>query len=503
LLQSASAGSRRTPTAILSSERQSEQSDLARIGRAFLRRIWLILLCVVVATGAAALLTVVAQKEYVGTAALLSRASTDVEPQRVVDTNLQLLSLPAVAERTANVVPGITREEVSEAIETKQQGESDIILVTATAFDPVRAAELANAFARQFVAFRGGPSKEENLQTGRPELVDRATPDDTAVSPQPVKNIVFGVLIGLILGMGLALLAEQFDRRLKRREDLTEATGLPLLASIPKREAFAAEHLGREPLSQAELEPFRMLRANLRYFRNRHDVKSVLVTSAQPGEGKTLVSLGLALAAATSGERVLLLEADMRDPVLSRILTLPTGTGLSEVLSLVNGGSLRDAVISVKAADVAEAVGDRSIDVIQGGAIPPNPTELAESQGMKDLIAEAEDAYDFVVVDTPPVLTVSDAIPLISSTSGVLAVSGIGVSTGNSAADMVAQLERLGGPILGLIANFSELPDPSLQAYGYGRPAELDMPSALPHSGRSEPGSADEPRQRQSAERES
>jgi capsular exopolysaccharide synthesis family protein len=455
----------------LSTERQPEQSDLARIGTALVRRIWIIVICVVVATGAAALLTALAQKEYVGTAALLSRASAQVEPQRVVDTNLQLLSLPAVAERTAELVPGMTREEVAEAIETKQQGESDIIQISAKASDPKRAAELANVFARQFIAFSGGAAEEESLQTGRPELVDEATPDETPVSPKPVKNIVFGAAIGLILGIGLALLFEQFDRRLKRREDLAEATGLPLLASIPKREAFDRRHLGREPLSQVELEPFRLLRANLRYFRDRQDVRSVLVTSAEPGEGKTLVSLGLALAAVTTGERVLLLEADMRDPSISEILTLPPSVGLSELLSREDGGSLQDAAIKVK----AEAVGDWSIDVVQAGAIPPNPTELVESQKMKDLLAEAEGAYDFVVIDTPPVLVVSDAMPLISVVSGVLAVSGLGVSTRNSAADLTEQLEHLNARVLGLVANFAEQSGRAYQGYGYGRPPDLDL----------------------------
>ncbi|HEU4707554.1 MAG TPA: polysaccharide biosynthesis tyrosine autokinase [Solirubrobacterales bacterium] len=466
----------------MSIERQPEQSDLSRIGRSLLRRAWVIVACLVVATAAAVLMTVLAQKEYEGTAALLSRAPGAEEPQRVVDTNLQLLSLPAVAERTAKVVPDMTREEVAEAVETKQQGESDVILVTATASDPDRAAELANTFARQFIAFSHG--KEENQQTGRTELVDRATPDGTPVSPKPVKNVVFGVLVGLILGIALALLVEQFDRRLKRREDLTEVTGLPLLISIPRREALDERHLGEEPLPSAELEPFRMVRAQLRYFQGRRGLDSVVVTSAQPGEGKTVVSLGLALAAATSGERVLLIEADMRKPVLGRILDLHSTAGLSELLSGDGEASLQDVVTSVETAAITQDVGGRTFDVLPAGAVPPNPTELAASEKMSGLLREATGSYDFVVVDTPPVLTVSDALPLIAATGGVLPVSGIGVSTRNSAADLVSMLEGTGATLVGLIANFSEAPDPARQAYGYGRPPELDFLHTLRGSAR-------------------
>jgi capsular exopolysaccharide synthesis family protein len=292
-----------------------------------------------------------------------------------------------------------------------------------------------------------------------------------------LRNLVFGAVVGILLGLGLALLLEQLDRRVKRQDDLAEATDLAVLASIPKRRAFDAEHLGHGSLSPAEAEVFRLLRANLRYFKVQQDVKSVLVTSADPGEGKTLVSLGLALAGVTSGERVLLIEADLRDPGLSRVLRLPSQGGLAALLT-GDRDALADAVTEVPAGDLAEGVGSATLDVLHAGAIPPNPTELVESQRMKDVVAEAEERYDFVVIDTPPVLVVSDAMPLISIVSGVLAVSGLGVSTRASAADLAEQLERIGAPTLGLVANFAEHTGRSYEGYGYGRPPQELMRSA-------------------------
>ena len=110
---------------------------------------------------------------------------------------------------------------------------------------------------------------------------------------------------------------------------------------------------------------------------------------------------------------------------------------------------------------------------LPAGAIPPNPTELVESQRMKDVIGLAGQQYDFVVIDTPPVLIVSDAIPLLSAVNGVLAVSGLGISTRRSAADLAELLERSAAPTLGVIANFAEHTGRSYEGYGYGRPPDI------------------------------
>jgi capsular exopolysaccharide synthesis family protein len=455
-------------------QRETDESDLSLLAQTIRRRLWVVVVCVVLATVAAIGLTVTAEKEYSATAALLLRSSAAVDPQRAVDTNLQLLSLPQVAERAAEELSGMSGEEVSAAVETKQQGESDIIEVTAVSSDAQKAADIANGFAAAFVSFRGEGNRE-GQQTGRVELVERATPDDNPISPKPLRNIVFGLAIGLVLGIALALLLEQLDRRVKREEDLTEATGLPKLAVIPKRKSFDRQHLGHAALSPAETEVFRMLRANLRYFNAQKQIKSVLVTSAEAGEGKSLVSLGLALAAVTSGERVLLLEADLRDPGLSKVLGLDAVGGLSGLLSGDAAGALEDAVTTVPAEKLADAVGAMTLDVIPAGAIPPNPTELVESERMKELIGKAEEKYDFVIIDTPPVLVVADAIPLIFDVSGVLVVSGLGVSTRNSAADLAEQLERLKAPTLGLVANFAEHTGRSYEGYGYGRAPDADL----------------------------
>jgi capsular exopolysaccharide synthesis family protein len=456
----------------LPAERHTEESELSLIAQTIRRRIWVVAVCLGVAIVGSIIFTLQAEKQYSATSALLLRPSAAVEPQRTVETNLQLITLPAIATATADQV-GLSGEEVTAAIEASQQGESDIIKIKATTDDPDLAADIANTFAAQFIAFREGASRGK-LQTSKVEIVERARPEDTAVSPNPVRNVVFGALIGLVLGIGLALLLEQLDRRVKRQDDLPEVTGLPLITTVPKRKSFEADHLGDGSVSPAEAEIFLMLRANLRYFNVRKDIRSVLVTSAQPGEGKSLISLGLALGAAMSGERALLIEADMRDPSLGGKLGARSAKGLSWALTEPEG-KLADAITSIEAKTIAETAGEAKLDFLPAGAIPPNPTELVESKRMRELLSEAEGTYDFVVVDTPPILVVADAIPLVSAVSGVVAVSGLGVSTRTAATDLAEQLERMEAATLGLVANFATNTGRSYEGYGYGRPPEAGL----------------------------
>ncbi|HVX33026.1 MAG TPA: polysaccharide biosynthesis tyrosine autokinase [Solirubrobacterales bacterium] len=447
---------------------KSEESDFSAFARTLRRRWWVVLLCIVVATAAAVGITLHAEKKYAATTSLLLRVNPEVEPQRVVDTNLQLLSLPNVASRTAERLPDVSQAEIEEAISSEQQGESDIIKVRAETSDPDTAAEIANAYATEFIAMRR-TTPHQGPQTGAVQTVEQATPNSSPVSPKPTRNVAFGVVIGLVLGIGLALLLEQLDRRVKSQDDIADTMGIPLLATVAKRKAFDRKHLGNGEMSPEDLEAFRMLRANLRYFDSSRDVKSVLVTSAEPGEGKTLISLGLALAAAAAGERVLLLEADLRDPGLSRVLKLPQVAGLSRTLT-EGGQAVADATTAISAGELTKAAGEATFDVAPAGAVPANPPALLESQAMREFIAEAEKAYDFIVIDTPPLLAVADAIPLISIVSGVLVVSGLGVSTRSSAGDLVEQLYRLNASILGLVVNFAQ---GGQRSYGYGRPAEI------------------------------
>jgi Mrp family chromosome partitioning ATPase len=230
-----------------------------------------------------------------------------------------------------------------------------------------------------------------------------------------------------------------------------------------------------------------MLRANIRYFNVDREIRSVLLTSAAPKDGKSTVALCLAMAAAETGSRCLLIEADLRAPTLGTLLGIPAETGLASLLSdpreqLSNVGWRVPVTPSTNgtAAPATDGSGS-SLDVIFAGRPTPNPTEMLESQRMRQVLEQAEREYSLVVVDAPPVTSVSDAIPLIRQVDGVIVVSRLGTNTRAAAERLSDQLRNLDAPTLGVVANFSTERDRHYYGYPYGHgvPAESRKGRAL------------------------
>jgi succinoglycan biosynthesis transport protein ExoP len=366
-----------------------------------LRRRWLLVVFTALAVPLAALGFSLSQtEEYTAESSLLFRDagvdqqlfgsaffSESSDPEREAATNIRLVSLDGVANRTAAALPALrlSGSEVSGKIDVSEEGDSDIATIAATDEDPAVASRLANTFAREFIEFRRQadrstiqraqrlvqaqldrlpPEETESseaaqlrqreqelrilasLQTGDVELVQRAKPPSSPSSPKTQRNVALGLVLGLLLGIAVALLREQLDRRLRNPEEAQRAYDLPLLAVIPKTGTMVGNQafsLHRVP--SASTEAFRMLRANLRFFNVDQTVGSVLVTSAAPREGKTTVSWNLALAEAQSGKSVLLIEADLRHPTLAQSYAVESDGALT--LLLAGDQSLDKAITPV------------------------------------------------------------------------------------------------------------------------------------------------------------
>jgi capsular exopolysaccharide synthesis family protein len=219
---------------------------------------------------------------------------------------------------------------------------------------------------------------------------------------------------------------------------------------------------------------FGMLRAQLRYFDVDREIRRVIVTSADAGDGKTLVALNLARAAVRADDRrVLVIEADMRRPGLTRAVGLDSVAGLAELLSHSQemSGALHQLVLR---SDTVPAPGwsddPAAFDLLLAGTVPPNPAELLEGARMTELLEYVESAYDLVIIDTPPIGVVSDAIPLVHKVDGIMVVSRVNHSRRDHALRLVKQLRDLNAHILGLVVNGAEAAG-SGGYYGYSEPA--------------------------------
>jgi receptor protein-tyrosine kinase len=297
-----------------------------------------------------------------------------------------------------------------------------------------------------------------SLQTGNVEQVQVAEPPEERSAPKPMRNGLIGVVLGLMLGAGAALLLDRLDRRLRDPEEAAEIFERPILTLIPEAEALAEPD---RPLPAAVAEAFRMLRANLRYFNVDREVRSVIVTSAQPEDGKSTVAWQLASAAAATGTRVLLIEADLRRPTLSRWMHRAPRVGLSAFLT--GQAELDEAVERVKLGEGNGSLPAHELDVIFAGGPPPNPDELMESERMRELLREAESDYELVLIDTPPTSVVADAVPLLREASGVLVVARLDQTTRDAARQLNEQLRNLKARVLGVVINHLRV-----RGFGYG-----------------------------------
>jgi capsular exopolysaccharide synthesis family protein len=277
--------------------------------------------------------------------------------------------------------------------------------------------------------------------------------------------VALAVILALIIGLALAALVDRLDRAVKTVDELERVYRLPVLARIPHERGFgkrlrqrgAAEALRQGP----EAEAFRVLRANLRYF---GDVRSLLVVSPEAEDGKSTVATCLATTSAQRGDRVVLVQADLHklgDAARGNEERTADGPGLSGVLA---GASLDDALVAVPVGDSTE----RELTVLPSGPPPPNPSDLLESARMREVMRELAERYDLVLYDTPAMGAVSDAFALVSESSGVIVVSRLGHTHRDRARELLKQLTLLRAHVLGVVANYADLPKDGGYGY-YGR----------------------------------
>jgi receptor protein-tyrosine kinase len=486
----------------MNGERQ-DALDVRRYVRQAWRRKWLLLAVVVLLPVAAYLVTDRQPKVYESSTLLKVEAQNISVSDQIAFTSSGATETATIIETTA--VARVAARELGEGpesagallgkIEAAVQGEgteAGFLRITAQDSDPKQAARIANAFAAAITQTRtqdalnkvndtiaklseqGGNQATQleiagQLQqlratraglSGTTQVIEPATPAAAPISPNPGRNARIALVLALLIAAGLVPLLNALDRRLRTPEELEELSDAPLLGSIPD-EAFPGH--GSGPYVH---EAFQTLRAGLTYFNIDRTLGSVLIASPTRGDGKTTVAANLSLALAQDGRNVIAVDCDLRRPQLAKRLGVADQVNFGLDSVLIDRRGVGEALVEV------EVEGGR-LRLLPGGS-PPNPSVLLGSDRMRSLLARLRENADMVIIDTPPLLSVSDAIPLQEQVSGTVVVARIDYTSRDGVRKAGAFISTAGGSVLGLVATGVQIGGVGgyAYAYGYGYTAE-------------------------------
>jgi capsular exopolysaccharide synthesis family protein len=442
-----------------------ELRDYIRI----LRKGWLlILVATLVGLGVAASLSITQAPTYeaksevfVSTQAASSNSDLQQGNTAVLarmTTYVSLATTPLVLDQ---VIESLDLNSDSSSLARKVTASNPLntTLVQITVIDPQpqRAANLANAVASSLTATVETIETPTGVDASPIKLtrVRDASVPLAPVSPNVPLNLLLGAVLGLAIGVGGSTLRNVLDTRIHTPRDILSITDRPLIGTIPfDPNAVKRPIILKADPQNARAEAFRALRTNLQFL-EMDGGNTFVITSSLPAEGKSTTSVNLAIALADAGERVLLIDGDLRKPKLAEYLGVEGGAGLTDVL-----------IGRAQLGEVMFPWGDRSLHVLTSGKMPPNPSELLGSRQMASLLATMSSAYDIVLIDSPPLLPVTDGTVLAKLTAGAIVVVASGQTTTHQLGSAVKLLETVDARIAGVV--LSKAPITGADAYGYG-----------------------------------
>ncbi|MDP2960746.1 MAG: polysaccharide biosynthesis tyrosine autokinase, partial [candidate division Zixibacteria bacterium] len=302
---------------------------------------------------------------------------------------------------------------------------------------------------------------KEAGQIGNVRIIDKALPPEDPIKPKKKINLLLGALLGLGLGLGMAFFVERLDNSLKSIEDV-ETTGLSILGSIPLIKSSKDKKSGKEEKKSEEYqikritsnlvthfepkspisEAYRTFRTNLQFARLDTPLKTILVTSSGPSEGKSTTVANLAITMAQMGTNTILVDSDLRRPVLHSIFNLQRNPGLTNYLAG-----------NVPLREIIQKTPIENLSLLTCGVLPPNPSELLGSKKMKNLLEELKENYEMILFDSPPVIAVTDAAVLSTLLDGVVLVASSGSTSREAIQRAITLLENVKSHLIGGVLN--------------------------------------------------
>jgi len=479
------------------------EHDLRAYLKAIRRRMPLILLLTAIVTAVAVLLSFAQTKQYEAKARVVLSQQDPInavidpsqpvnyDPESDRNTRVALIKLEAVADavRAAEDLD-IGTSELLDKVTTEVESNSDIVSIKALDPDPETAAAIATGFAEEYQQYRRETARaslndaaevtrgqiaqlspEEQAsdqgrdlraklreieilaaaQRGGVEIAETADAPTDPAKPKPLLNGIIAFVLGFGFAVAIAVAMEFIDRRLKDEEDVENAFGLPILATIPRPARRSQMIIPGE--DRGQFEGYSALATNLRFFELGPELESIMITSPGPSEGKTSVTLGAARALAALDLRVIAIEADLRRPTFSKY-GIGRGAGLSTVLAGVN--DVESSLIEVDASTLTRVDGTpsaraRTFHVLPSGPVPPNPQALLARPMMTHVIEDARAMADVVLVDVPPLGSVNDPVTLANLVDGVVLVAHLGRTTRDASRRTLRLLANVDARLLGVV----------------------------------------------------
>ncbi|HEY8788358.1 MAG TPA: polysaccharide biosynthesis tyrosine autokinase [Actinopolymorphaceae bacterium] len=425
---------------------------------AILRKRWLLIgVIALVALTAAAGLSFTATPTYQATASVYFSLPYGTTANDLYQgsnyTQNQVLSFAELATMPVVLQPAIDElglqtspKQLAGFIDATATANTVIVEITASDTSAQRSAVVANAVADELgiVVRKLSPKDTKGRSTVDVSTIGSASVPISPSAPKKKRNLVAGLFGGIFIGAALAVVMELLDTRIRRASDVAAITSAPLLGDIAADKVFLRNRLVVRdlPLSPAA-ESFRRLRTNLEFLAVDERPLAVVITSSLAKEGKSTTVANLAIACADVGDRVLLVDADFRQPSIAEYLGIEGSAGLTTVLT---GRATFDDVVQPWSTD-----GRTSLDVLTSGDIPPNPSELLASRAMARFLENVKDRYDIVLFDSAPLLPVTDAAILAAGMTGAVVLAKATKVRRAQFGDAIASIEQVGAKVLGVV----------------------------------------------------
>ncbi|MBA5847046.1 polysaccharide biosynthesis tyrosine autokinase [Gordonia amicalis] len=421
------------------------------------RNWWIVVVCVLVSATGSLGFSLAETPLYSASASLYVTSGTDsgaasaayqnsMASQQRVSSYARLVDSDAVAVRVLESTSlDLEASAVKDALHASAAADTVLLSISATSASPSQAVILANGAAdalQDYVAELETPASG-SAPLAKLTLVSPADSDVQQVSPQVVQNLLLAAAVGVLVGLAASGFRERYDTKLRDQSELTALTDAPVLGSVPLHgDAGTGRPLRFAAGGDIAVEAYRKLRTNLGFVSVDNPLGSILVTSPRPGDGKTTTAINLASALAEAGKSVVLVDADLRRPSIASRMGLNGDVGLSTYL---RGSSPIDELVQDSPVD--------NLSVLCSGDLPPNAAELLGSNRWNTAVKELESRYDTVIVDSPPVLEVTDGVAAASAVGGIVLVVRVGCSDRSDIATAVSEIGASHVQVLGVVAN--------------------------------------------------